>query len=85
MRVEFRLSIPNVGSWNGKWSRGDNNYIIYRNLPKKKCLELGLKTTTDKEYWFYDFGDGCEWWEFKTLPQKPQVKQGRGGIAKLIF
>ena len=39
MRVEFKLTMPRVGSWNRKWSGKDNNYVIYRNLPKKKCFE----------------------------------------------
>jgi len=58
MRVEFRLTMPKVGSWNGKWSGEGENYVIYKNLPKSKCLWLGLKTTVDKRTWVYDFGDG---------------------------
>ena len=28
MIVCFELSMPNVGSWNGKWSGEDRRYII---------------------------------------------------------
>ena len=34
------------------------NYVVYRNLSKSKCVSLGLKTTLDKKSWRYDFGDG---------------------------
>lgn len=53
MRVEFRLSMPNVGSWNGRWSGEGKRYTIKRNLTAKQVRELGLPTS-----WYYSFGDG---------------------------
>jgi len=56
MRIEFKLSMPNVGSWNGRWTGQDRNYVHYRNIPKDIVSFLGL----DKKegYWHYNFGDG---------------------------
>ena len=55
MRVEFRLSMPNVGSWNGKWSGSQKNYVRYRNLTKKQIEFLDFP---NKKYWHYSWSDG---------------------------
>ena len=39
-RVEFRLSMPSSGSWNGGWSGADRNYVIVRTLPDEKAVEV---------------------------------------------
>ena len=52
-RVEFRLTMPNVGSWNGRWSGEDRNYTIVRRLPDERIRDLGIPRS-----WRYDFGDG---------------------------
>ena len=49
--IGFTLSMPNVGSWNGKWTGRDNIYFISRKNRKKEA-EL------DGKYFRYDFGDG---------------------------
>ncbi len=58
MRVEFKLSMSKIGSWDGRWSGEDKNYVIYKNVSKDRCKWLGLKTENDKQSWAYDFGDG---------------------------
>lgn len=55
-RVEFRLSMPGVGSWNGKWTGESNNYTIVRSLSDKKIEELGI--SDGGMDWSYSFGDG---------------------------
>lgn len=57
MLIEFRLSMPNVGSWNGKWS-GESNYyakiIDFRGKKKEERAEELLKNSS----YYYSFGDG---------------------------
>ena len=50
--IGFTLTMPNVGSWNGRWSGEREIYFISRKLGKKKETEL------DDNYYRYDFGDG---------------------------
>lgn len=52
-RVEFLLSMPNVGSWNGKWSGASRRYAIKRNLTNKYLEKMTLPNS-----WYHSFGDG---------------------------
>ncbi len=36
MKVEFRLTMPNNNSWNGKWSGAGRDYLLYRTLPESE-------------------------------------------------
>ena len=56
-RVEFRLTMPNKGSWNGKWSGDDRNYTIVKTLPEKRVRELDLSEDTPQS-WHYSWDDG---------------------------
>jgi hypothetical protein len=51
-RLLFRLSMPSVGSWNGKWTGSDRNYTICKQVTDKKALEL------DGESFYYRWNDG---------------------------
>lgn len=51
--LAFFLTMPNVGSWNGRWS-GENNLYCIVKKPTKKDFERILK---QKSY-YYNFGDG---------------------------
>jgi hypothetical protein len=42
--------MPNVGSWNGKWTAEHKLHVVVRNIPKSKIVEPGSHR--------YDFGDG---------------------------
>jgi len=51
MRLIAKLSMPNVGSWNGKWSgEGDQYTIAFFVAPDKADKLLGS--------YYYNFGDG---------------------------
>lgn len=51
----FTLSMPNVGSWNGKWSAEGELYTkSVRFISRGKNLYPNLK----ERGYFYDFGDG---------------------------
>jgi len=52
----FELTMPNVGSWNGKWTGEKNVYAVKSSLSKKQVTALlGDK---EQESWYYNFGDG---------------------------
>ena len=51
----FELSMPNRGSWNGRWSGEEDVHIITktdRDIGKKRCQEL------DGKSFYYNWGDG---------------------------
>lgn len=50
--VLFKLTMPNVGSWNNKWSGEGNLYCISRKLSKPIEKEL------DGKNFFYRWEDG---------------------------
>ena len=49
----FSLSMPNVGSWDGKWTAANRPHIRCKTVSPKKA-EAILK----KPYYYYNFGDG---------------------------
>jgi hypothetical protein len=56
MILSFELSMPNVGSWNGRWTGEGSKYYKHRKVSKAE----GEKILDGKERrsWYYDFGDG---------------------------
>lgn len=56
MRVEFKLSMPNVGSWNGKWSGEGKRYALNRTITENQAKLLGLRGGYPN--WYHSFGDG---------------------------
>lgn len=55
-RIEFRLSMPSVASWNGKWTGEGKNYVIYKNFSNKRCEELGIGE--NGKTWYHRWDDG---------------------------
>jgi len=51
-RVEFKLTMPNKGSWNGKWSGEDRNFTLDRDLDDERAIQLSGKS------WSYGWPDG---------------------------
>lgn len=56
MILSFELTMPNVGSWNERWSGQDSRYYRHRNISKKEAEKL--LENKEKKSWYYDFGDG---------------------------
>ena len=54
--VSFQLTMPNIGSWNGQWSRNGNNYFIVRPLSHEQLSKIEFKD--NKASFYYDFCDG---------------------------
>jgi len=55
-RVEFKLTMPGRGSWNGEWSGDGDLYLTWRSLSQKVINDLKLNTGT--QVWRYSWGDG---------------------------
>ena len=43
VRIEFKLSMPNPPSWNGKWSGEERNYTIVRDMKLDKAKSILAK------------------------------------------
>ena len=41
-RVEFKMTMPGIGSWDGKWSGSSKNYLIVRSLSDEEIKALGV-------------------------------------------
>lgn len=52
-KVKFILTMPNVGSWNGKWSGEKDEFSIIKKIPEKLFKQFQLPAT-----FHYNFGDG---------------------------
>ncbi len=53
MIIQFTLSMPNVGSWDRKWTGSSKLYAIVRSFNKKKAEQI-----LEKPSYSYNFGDG---------------------------
>ncbi len=81
-RVEFKLTMPNVGSWNGKWSGSGRDYLLFKNLTDKKCDELGIfEGDYDKAYWHHNFGDGWSACVYARILTKGEKKKKSAGFC----
>ena len=58
MLLSFALSMPNCGSWDGKWIGADRNYVKVRNLGRGKANGVRAAEILEKGYFHYSFGDG---------------------------
>lgn len=60
VRLEFKLNMPHVNTWNGDWSGKDKNYIIVKTFSDKKFLnEIKHKPWLIKDRsWNYSWDDG---------------------------
>ena len=51
-RIEFKLTMPNRGSWDGKWSGEDRNYTLMQELEDDHASQI------DGQSWSYNWPDG---------------------------
>ena len=58
MILQFTLSMPNIGSWNGKWTGKDTLYAIVRSFGRSKYSKTKADNILEKGYYYYNFGDG---------------------------
>lgn len=57
MIIKFELSMPNVGSWNNKWTGEGNLYAKVINFRGKEKEKIAKELLNIKNF-YYDFGDG---------------------------
>ena len=74
MTICFELSMPNVNTWNGKWSGQDKLYAIVKNLGKSQRAERKGKEIIKKEPYSYYWDDG---WSARVKVYKVDVKEAR--------
>jgi hypothetical protein len=61
MLVSFELTMPNRGSWNGRWSGEDRKYFVIKKFSKRFIDETEhFKTLvkTGRDGWYYRWEDG---------------------------
>jgi hypothetical protein len=60
MIIGFILTMPNIGSWNGKWSGSKSTYYRSRHFSKKDFMKSTLKDIDLEkgDNFYYSFGDG---------------------------
>lgn len=56
IRVEFRLTMPRVGSWNGRWGGENRCYSIVKSLLEADVIRLFGES--DKRRWHHAWDDG---------------------------
>ncbi len=54
----FTLSMPKVGSWNGRWTGEGRTYARARRNPDKDHLKLIFKKGGEAAQFSHDFADG---------------------------
>jgi hypothetical protein len=60
MKVSFQLTMPNVGSWDGKWTGASKKYYVIRVFRGKEgsAFLKGPMQSENKKGFYYNFGDG---------------------------
>lgn len=58
MLIEFKLTMPNIGSWNGRWSGERKYYAKVVNIGRTKEKEQLGREIVDRKSFYYNFGDG---------------------------
>jgi len=53
--IKYELSMPNVGSWNGRWT-GENRYHVV--VRRYKTRDENTQKILNCKYCDYNFGDG---------------------------
>lgn len=57
MFIKYTLTMPNVGSWDGRWSGEGKEYSKVRQYTKKHSKDK-IEKVLSKSNYFYNFGDG---------------------------
>jgi hypothetical protein len=79
MILAFVLSMPNKGSWDGKWTSESKYFAKALSVSKKEADKV-----LEKPYYFYNFGDG---WsarisvEVVTPSQKRTIQKKSAGFC----
>jgi len=72
-RIEFKLAMPNRGSWDNRWSGESRNYALVRDLNADRADQL------DGRSWFYSWPDGwCAEVSARIIPERETLKPSHG-------
>ena len=80
----FELTMPNVGSWNGKWTGEKSKYYLIKRVDKTKEAELHNKS------FYYNFGDGwganikCEIIDARESTKRRKLSKGFCGYDWMV-
>lgn len=59
--ISFELTMPSVGSWNGKWTSADKKHYIVKSVSDRYLKEqehLKPLLAEGKDSWWYSWNDG---------------------------
>jgi hypothetical protein len=79
MLLSFTLGMPNVGSWNGKWTGESRLYVKVIDFGRSKAALSAAITILEKSYYYYNFGDG---WGASVTVKEVDAKKARQLRAK---
>ena len=54
----FELSMPNLASWNGRWSGEGNVNAIVKSMGSSKKAKAKIAGLLQAKSWYHSFGDG---------------------------
>lgn len=75
--VAFILTMPNKGSWDGKWSGDGDNHTVIQMITKEKTEQLLGKETTKS--WHYSWNDG---WDANIEAKVVSTEEERAALLK---
>ena len=79
MKIIFELTMPNVGSWNGRWTGENDKYTVLKKIsktylkgaPHRKEILDALENNKSISY-YYSFGDG---WGAQVTVRNPEYRE----------
>ena len=88
--LSFELTMPNVGSWNGKWTGESKKYFVVRKVNDDVANIIFKNDTLLQENFYYRFGDGwganvcVEVVDFKEAQKRRRKSAGFAGYEWMI-
>jgi hypothetical protein len=91
-QLSFELTMPNVGSWNGKWTGADRKYYIIKSVSDKffKMQIEPLLEGKTKQNWHYSWNDGwganvqLELIDAKEATKRRKLSKGFAGYDWMV-
>ena len=74
MILSFELSMPNRGSWDGRWSGEEKMFAVVKNLGRTKKAEERGRRLVDAGSFYYSWSDG---WGARISVREVSPQQAR--------
>jgi hypothetical protein len=82
MIIAFELSMPNRGSWDGKWSGEDRRYIILKTVRSEKDIKNALSLMGNHHYsWDDGWGASIDIYEIDSSESRKLQKYKKNGFC----